>query len=54
VAALPPRGRASNVAPDGVPHPVYRAGFAVAVPILAQPFVPAVVPVELPPAEEVA
>jgi CRISPR type III-A-associated RAMP protein Csm4 len=54
VAALPPRGRASNVAPDGVPHPVYRAGFAVAVPILAQPFVPAVAPVELPPAEEVA
>jgi len=27
------RGAALNVAPDGFPHPVYRAGFAVAVPI---------------------
>ncbi len=27
------RGAASDVAPDGFPHPVYRAGFAVAVPI---------------------
>jgi CRISPR type III-A-associated RAMP protein Csm4 len=27
------RGRASDLAPDGFPHPVYRAGFAVAVPI---------------------
>jgi CRISPR type III-A-associated RAMP protein Csm4 len=54
VAAAPPRGRASDVAPDGVPHPVYRAGFAVAVPILAQPFVPAAVPEEPAPAEEVA
>lgn len=27
------RGSASNVAPEGFPHPVYRAGFAVAVPI---------------------
>ena len=26
-------GAASDVAPDGFPHPVYRAGFAVAVPI---------------------
>jgi CRISPR type III-A-associated RAMP protein Csm4 len=27
------RGAASNIAPDGFPHPVYRAGFAVTVPI---------------------
>jgi len=27
------RGAASNVAPAGFPHPVYRAGFAVTVPI---------------------
>jgi hypothetical protein len=27
------RGTASNVAPEGFPHPVYRAGFAVTVPI---------------------
>ena len=27
------RGSASNVAPEGFPHPVYRAGFAVTVPI---------------------
>jgi CRISPR type III-A-associated RAMP protein Csm4 len=27
------RGMASNVAPEGFPHPVYRAGFAVTVPI---------------------
>jgi|SRR5581483_5745495 len=27
------RGRASNIAPEGFPHPVYRAGFAVTVPI---------------------
>ena len=26
-------GAASDVAPDGFPHPVYRAGFAVTVPI---------------------
>ena len=28
-----PRGSAPDVAPDGFPHPVYRAGFAVVVPI---------------------
>ena len=28
-----PPGAASNVAPDDFPHPVYRAGFALAVPI---------------------
>jgi CRISPR type III-A-associated RAMP protein Csm4 len=27
------RGSASNVAPEGFPHPVYRAGFAVTIPI---------------------
>ncbi|RPI08056.1 MAG: hypothetical protein EHM65_10885 [Acidobacteriales bacterium] len=29
----PPTGSAHNVAPEGVPHPVYRAGFALAIPI---------------------
>jgi CRISPR type III-A-associated RAMP protein Csm4 len=33
LAANELRGAASNVAPDGFPHPVYRAGFAVTVPI---------------------
>jgi len=28
-----PRGTARNVAPDDFPHPVYRAGFALAIPI---------------------
>lgn len=28
-----PRGEARNVAPDGFPHPVYRAGYAVTIPI---------------------
>ena len=27
------RGLATDVAPDGFPHPVYRAGFALAIPI---------------------
>jgi len=31
--ALPPTGSASDVAPDGFPHPVFRAGFAVAIPL---------------------
>ncbi len=31
------RGRAVNVAPDGFPHPVYRAGFALAVPAPPEP-----------------
>jgi hypothetical protein len=30
------RGAAPDVAPDGFPHPVYRAGFAVALPISRQ------------------
>lgn len=33
LAANQPRGAARDVAPDGFPHPVYRAGFAVTVPI---------------------
>jgi CRISPR type III-A-associated RAMP protein Csm4 len=33
VASSELRGAASNVAPEGFPHPVYRAGFAVTVPI---------------------
>lgn len=33
VAPCPPRGAAADVAPDGFPHPVFRAGYAVAVPI---------------------
>jgi len=28
-----PRGSATDVAPDGFAHPVYRAGFAVAIPL---------------------
>jgi len=37
LAASEPRGAAPNVAPDEFPHPVYRAGFALCVPI---PFTP--------------
>ncbi len=33
LADAPVRGVAQNVAPDGFPHPVYRAGFAFAIPI---------------------
>ncbi len=33
VASADPRGAATDVAPDGFPHPVYRAGSAVAIPI---------------------
>jgi CRISPR type III-A-associated RAMP protein Csm4 len=33
VASSAPRGSAADVAPDGFPHPVYRAGFALAIPI---------------------
>ena len=32
-AASAPRGSAADVGPDGFPHPVYRAGFAVAIPL---------------------
>ena len=31
----PPVGAAPNVAPDGFPHPVYRSGFAYAIPLPA-------------------
>jgi CRISPR/Cas system CSM-associated protein Csm4 (group 5 of RAMP superfamily) len=37
IAAGGPRGSAADVAPDGFPHPVYRAGFAVAIPIPQAP-----------------
>jgi hypothetical protein len=33
VAGSPVRGGAPDVAPDGFEHPVYRAGFALAIPI---------------------
>jgi CRISPR type III-A-associated RAMP protein Csm4 len=33
VAQEPPRGAAPDVAPEGFPHPVYRAGFALSIPI---------------------
>jgi CRISPR type III-A-associated RAMP protein Csm4 len=39
VAASEPRGAAPNVAPEQFAHPVYRAGFALCVPI---PWIPAV------------
>jgi CRISPR type III-A-associated RAMP protein Csm4 len=34
-SASAPRGAAPDVAPDGFPHPVYRSGFAVAIPVPA-------------------
>jgi hypothetical protein len=37
VAAAEPLGSVSNVAPDDFPHPVYRAGYALAVPISLGP-----------------
>lgn len=36
LAAAAPRGSAPNVAPEDAPHPVYRAGFALALPIAWQ------------------
>jgi CRISPR type III-A-associated RAMP protein Csm4 len=33
VASAEPRGSAADVAPDGFAHPVYRSGFALAIPI---------------------
>ena len=38
-AASEPRGTAPNVAPEQFPHPVYRAGFALCVPIRRTPAV---------------
>ena len=32
-AASPPRGSAADVAPDGFAHPVFRAGFALSIPL---------------------
>jgi CRISPR/Cas system CSM-associated protein Csm4 (group 5 of RAMP superfamily) len=32
-AETAPRGSAADVAPDGFAHPVFRAGFAVAIPL---------------------
>jgi CRISPR type III-A-associated RAMP protein Csm4 len=37
VAGSQPRGTATNVAPEDFPHPVYRAGFALAIPIPLRP-----------------
>jgi CRISPR type III-A-associated RAMP protein Csm4 len=37
VANRPPQGAATDVAPEAFPHPVYRAGFALAVPIPWRP-----------------
>ena len=37
VATSIPRGSAPDVAPDGFEHPVYRSGFAVAIPIPLAP-----------------
>lgn len=34
LAAAPPVGSAPDVAPEGFPHPVYRAGFALSIPIM--------------------
>jgi len=36
VAGAPPAGAAMDVAPDGFAHPVYRSGFALAVPLRPQ------------------
>jgi hypothetical protein len=36
VAGNAPQGASPDVAPDGFPHPVYRAGFALAIPLPAQ------------------
>ena len=36
VSSQAPVGSAPDVAPDGFPHPVYRAGFALAIPIPAR------------------
>jgi hypothetical protein len=36
LAAAAPSGAAPNVAPDGFAHPVFRAGFALAIPLPAR------------------
>jgi CRISPR type III-A-associated RAMP protein Csm4 len=37
VAPAEPRGSVTDVAPEGFPHPVYRAGYALAIPIPLRP-----------------
>jgi len=37
VSVAQPRGAAANVAPDGFAHPVYRAGFALSLPVPLRP-----------------
>jgi CRISPR type III-A-associated RAMP protein Csm4 len=37
IASTEPRGSILDVAPEGFPHPVYRAGFALAIPIPLKP-----------------
>jgi CRISPR type III-A-associated RAMP protein Csm4 len=39
VAPAEPRGSVTDVAPEGFPHPVYRAGYALAVPIPLRPLI---------------
>jgi CRISPR type III-A-associated RAMP protein Csm4 len=39
-AAAPPRGSAADVAPDGFAHPVFRAGFALSIPMPGAPPLP--------------
>ena len=37
VASTGPRGSVANVAPEGFPHPVYRAGYALSLPVPLRP-----------------
>ena len=37
VAAAAPQGSAANVAPENFAHPVYRAGFALSIPVPLAP-----------------
>jgi hypothetical protein len=48
VAPTEPRGSVTDVAPEGFPHPVYRAGYAMAIPIPLRPPVMREVPREIP------
>jgi len=36
IAAAAPLGASPDVAPEGFPHPVYRAGFALSIPLPPQ------------------
>jgi CRISPR type III-A-associated RAMP protein Csm4 len=51
VAASEPRGSITDVAPEGFPHPVYRAGYALSIPIPLRPAVVRELPRETAPAE---